>query len=213
MQAVSDTRLAEAYGADDAAAPVLQGRWLLAAGAVLVAITAVLATWGRRWSWTGFSDKEELWEWLQLLAQPAAIVFVVVQMVFRPDPRRTARFLAGSFAALAVLIAAGYTLHWEWTGFQEYRLWDWLHLLVLPVMLVLLPVWLRSDAPVQRGVLIALAVVGTVLAGAILGGYALHWNWTGCRGKTVRDWLTLLITPFVLPVAGKCFIASQHARR
>jgi ABC-type glycerol-3-phosphate transport system permease component len=36
---------------------------------------------------------------------------------------------------LVVLVIGGYTLNWTWTGFKGNTLWDWLHLLILPVVL------------------------------------------------------------------------------
>jgi hypothetical protein len=37
--------------------------------AMIVGI-AVIATVGRRWSWSGFSGQDTLWSWMSLLAQP-----------------------------------------------------------------------------------------------------------------------------------------------
>src|SRR4051812_1159234 len=48
-------------------------RPLLVTFVVLFGVTFVLATVGRSWSWTGFSGNENVWEWLQLLAQPVAL--------------------------------------------------------------------------------------------------------------------------------------------
>ena len=47
-------------------------------------------------------------------------------------------------------------------------------------------------------VLIALVVV-------IVLGYTNNWNWTGLHGKTLYDWLQLLIIPAVLAVGGYLF--------
>ena len=194
---------------DEPVAPRLRPLFVMLAA--LVVITAALATFGRSWSWTGFSGNENVWEWLQLLAQPVALTFVLVEMLAPPSPRRLAIGLGAAAAVLAVLLVGGYALHWQWTGFDEYRLWDWLHLLVLPVMLVLLPVWLKAGAQIGRTTQWILAAIVVALAAAFFGGYALHWAWTGCAGKTFRDWLSLLIAPFGLPIAGKWFVASQTA--
>ncbi|MDQ1397513.1 MAG: hypothetical protein QOG64_2772 [Acidimicrobiaceae bacterium] len=187
-----------------------RARLFVVSAVALVAVTAVLATYGRTWSWTGFAGNENVWEWLQLLAQPLALVFVLMQLLAPPAPRRLALGLGAVFATLGVLLVGGYALGWAWTGFDEYRLWDWLHLLVLPVMLVLLPVWLRAGAHIAPAVRWLLVGIVVTFGAAFIGGYALGWTWTGCGGKTFRDWLNLLITPFVLPVACKWFVASQH---
>ena len=32
------------------------------------------------------------------------------------------------------LVLAGYLAHWRWTGFTGNTVWDWLHLLLLPLL-------------------------------------------------------------------------------
>src|SRR5260370_7044216 len=67
-------------------------------------------------------------------------------------------------------------------------------------------------------VLTALLVVGIVLVVLSVLGYIFNWNWTGLgsyipptkagnfqRGKTLWDWLQLLIIPAVLAVGGYLF--------
>src|SRR5881275_518774 len=65
--------------------------------------------------------------------------------------------------------------------------------------------------------IIAASILVIVLIVGIIGGYLLNWNWTGLgsyispphskdsdfqRGKTLWDWLQLLIIPTVLAIAG-----------
>ena len=61
---------------------------------------------------------------------------------------------------------------WAWTGFQDNQhLWDWLHLLLLPVVLSLLPVFSRRRAgPVGRHWPIGLAVLGLAVAALVVLG-------------------------------------------
>ena len=47
-------------------------------------------------------------------------------------------------------------------------------------------------------VLLALLVV-------IILGYSFNWSWTGLHGRTLYDWLQLLIIPAVLAVGGYLF--------
>jgi hypothetical protein len=44
-------------------------------------------------------------------------------------------------AAFIVVVLGGYLGRWTWTGFTDNRLWDWMHLLLLPLLLptVILP--------------------------------------------------------------------------
>src|SRR5258708_12382462 len=46
---------------------------------------------------------------------------------------------------LVGVIAVRYWLRWDWTGFQSKSLWDWLSLLVVPVVVAWGAVWLSSQ--------------------------------------------------------------------
>ena len=99
-------------------------------------------------------------------------------------------------AAFAVTIVGGEWLGWTWTGFADNNtVWDWLHLLVLPAVLTAAPVWYstRRSARVEWRLLFgAIAVAFAVL---LVGGYELGWTWTGFDGRTLWDWLELLVLP------------------
>jgi hypothetical protein len=101
--------------------------------------------------------------------------------------------------AFAVVIVGGYRLGWTWTGFGDNgTIWDWLQLLVLPIVLTLLPVWYRTRRRWRiewRGAAVVLALVSAVL---IIGGYPFDWAFTGFPGKTLWDWLDLLVLPLAL---------------
>jgi hypothetical protein len=86
---------------------------------------------------------------------------------------------------------------WAWTGFQDNQhLWDWLHLLLLPVVLSLLPVLSRRRTAGQgERWLIGLGVLGLSVAVLVVVGYVAPWSWTGFSGKTLWDWLELLLLP------------------
>ena len=53
-----------------------------------------------------------------------------------------------ALVAFAVAVFGGYVWGWAWTGFQGNTLWDWLHLLVLPLVFptLLLPAALAITA-------------------------------------------------------------------
>jgi hypothetical protein len=107
--------------------------------------------------------------------------------------------LAALALAFGVVIVGGYRLGWSWTGFSDNgTIWDWLQLLVLPSVLTLLPLWYRTRRSLRvewRGAAVALAVASAVL---IAGGYTYDWRFTGFPGKTLWDWLDLLVLPFSL---------------
>lgn len=193
-------------GGLDPAAPEIPRLGLLAvavATALLMGLIALFAVNARHWSWTGFAGSTSLWDWLRLLVQPIALAFLTVRLLMGA-PLRLGRAvcLAGALL-LAVLIGAGYAAHWSWTGFPGKQLWDWLSLMLFPTVVVLLPEWIRRGEPfgprARAGA--GLALVAFLLL--VIGGYHWGWNWTGFTGNTFRDWLDLMIAPFLLPVALK----------
>jgi ABC-type glycerol-3-phosphate transport system permease component len=65
---------------------------------------------------------------------------------------RRSHWVAFTTAAvvLVVLALGGYLRGWDWTGFKGNTLWDWLHLLVLPVTLAFLPLWMQTRTRESR---------------------------------------------------------------
>ncbi len=52
------------------------------------------------------------------------------------------RVLVATVVILAVLFIGSYAYNWQWTGFRDHgRLWDWLSLLLVPVIVTVLPIW------------------------------------------------------------------------
>jgi hypothetical protein len=52
------------------------------------------------------------------------------------------RVLLVSIVILALLEIGTYAFNWQWTGFRDHgRVWDWLSLLLVPVIVALLPIW------------------------------------------------------------------------
>jgi hypothetical protein len=118
-------------------------------------------------------------------------------------PSDSPRNHAVRYAAIATLsvvttivLIGGYAGHWAWTGFESNgQVWDWMNLLLLPVAFGTLPLWLRFAghmAPLHRR-----ALGGFVLAFVlfVLAGYLAPLVWTGFRGQTLWDWLTLIVLP------------------
>jgi len=102
---------------------------------------------------------------------------------------------------LAVALVGSYAFGWTWTGFKKKgSLWDWLNLLILPVVVTILPLWFATYRkwPVRWIILLVVALV--TLAVLAVGGYTLNWTWTGFEGNTFWDWLNLLLVPCILPV-------------
>ena len=87
------------------------------------------------WAWTGFTENK-LWDWLELLALPLAVALAPVYRELRTtwSPRHSL-LAAVALATFGVVVLGGYLANWGWTGFQGNTLWDWLHLLLLPLLL------------------------------------------------------------------------------
>jgi hypothetical protein len=113
-----------------------------AAGATVLAVFAALVLPGYLvpWAWTGFTGNT-LWDWLSLALLPLVIA---TSTLWHPPPRWTARhragLVAGSLVAL-VIVLCGYLVPWAWTGFTGNTAWNWIKLLLLPLLLptVVLP--------------------------------------------------------------------------
>ena len=103
--------------------------------------------------------------------------------------------------AFVITVIGGFRLGWTWTGFSDNNtVWVWLHLLVLPVVLAVAPLWYRTrrELRVEWGLLTA-CVLGA-FAVLLAGGYGLGWTWTGFDGRTLWDWLELLVLPATVTV-------------
>ncbi|HEY5429145.1 MAG TPA: hypothetical protein VIK04_08500 [Solirubrobacteraceae bacterium] len=170
---------------------------------LLVALALVVyGGYGRHWSWIGINGRTAtLWDWLHLLLLPLAAVVLALWLRHRAAVERwmlaAAVGVAGGFA---VVVIAGYTIPWAWTGFTGNSLWDWLNLAALPLAVALIPVALELRAEWGRRHTVALSAGAAVFLGLVLAGYLAKWRWTGFTGNTVWDWLHLLLLPLLVPV-------------
>lgn len=98
----------------------------MAAFIVMTALSYVF-----NWTWTGFSGNGTVWDWLSLFLLPIAVA--AVPFAFEASTRAVAAVVVTVSLPLTVLLVGGYGFNWSWTGFQGNTLWDWLHLLLLPV--------------------------------------------------------------------------------
>jgi uncharacterized membrane protein len=121
-----------------------------------------------------------------------------------PQAERSKRpstwLLAIGALAFVIVLWGGYSRHWPWTGIngQTATLWDWLHLLLLPLAVAVLPIWLAREArldPVIKRVAIG---CGLVFAVIVVAGYLVPWAWTGFVGNSLWDWLNLVALPLAV---------------
>jgi hypothetical protein len=115
------------------------GRGHKALGACVLCgfVMLVLAGYLVPWQWTGFTGNT-LWDWLSLALLPLVIA---TSSLWRLPEQFSTRGLLLLFAAGVVvvgLVIAGYLVPWTWTGFTGNTAWDWLQLLLLPVLLPIL---------------------------------------------------------------------------
>ncbi len=120
-------------------------RVLLASVVILVLLE--IGTYAFNWSWTGFKSNNTLWDWLQLLLLPLALAVVPIWFMAEEEQQRIwlsqLRWVLMIVVVIfAVLFIGTYAFKWQWTGFHDHgRLWDWLGLLLVPVIVAILPIW------------------------------------------------------------------------
>lgn len=116
--------------------------------------------------------------------------------------------------AVAVVLWGGYERRWSWTGLQHHPdLWDWLHILLLPLALTLTPLWLRHGRAIGRTRHLILAVCSAAFGMLILLGYLVPLGWTGFPGNTLWDWLELLVLPLTVALLPIWIELAQEIRR
>lgn len=111
--------------------------------ATVLALFAALVLLGylMPWGWTGFTGNT-LWDWLELALLP---LVVGTASLWAEQPSQSGRLRLLGLVGLVLfagLVLAGYLVPWSWTGFRGNTAWDWVKLLLLPILvpLVLIPV-------------------------------------------------------------------------
>jgi hypothetical protein len=185
---------------------------------ITAAVVALLGGYISKWSWTGFADNDQVWDWLHLLLLPVALGTFPIWLRYAEHMSRTRTLVLCSLVlAFGGFVAVGYLVPLGWTGFSGNKLWDWLTLIVLPVTVVTIKAWPTSPREIHRG---HVTVFGVIFAGwivTVIGGYAASWSWTGYQGNTLWDWLELLLAPLTLstilvPAASR-WLTGDAARR
>lgn len=120
----------------------------LIAAAVALFAGLVLAGYLVPLPWTGFAG-HTLWDWFELALLPLVVTAAPI-WVKASRIRREHMLLAGvGGLVFGAFVLAGYEVPLGWTGFSDNTAWDWLKLLLLPVLLPTVVVPLLS-ATMQR---------------------------------------------------------------
>jgi hypothetical protein len=126
------------------------------------------------------------------------------------------RRYGGSVVLTAALVAllGGYIGRWHWTGFQaNNQVWDWLNLLLLPVVIGTVPIWLLHAERMSRARRVTYGVFVLAFAGFVTAGYLIPLNWTGFRGNTLWNWFVLIVLPVTIVVSGVWPKSGRTLRR
>jgi hypothetical protein len=109
-------------------------RRIVHAAVALAFIVFVIVGYRAPLGWTGFSGNR-LWDWLVLFLLPATLVTVTTwSSTSRTIRRRHGVALAVLAAGWLMTVIGGYAWGWKWTGYQGNTLWDWLQLVLLPLV-------------------------------------------------------------------------------
>lgn len=190
-------------------------RWLgpLVLILLVVLIVLVIGGYALRWRWTGLSSSVTLWDWLQVFALPVAVASFPLLLKHRHQLARSHYVaLAVSVAVFVALVIAGYLVPMTWTGFTGNTLWDWLELMLLPLVIATTSLWPAPTAMGRRHFTMG-GVVAIVFAVLVITGYVVPLTWTGFRGNTAWDWVRLLLVPALVPTVLAPFVAERMRDR
>jgi hypothetical protein len=114
-------------------------RILVLAGLISFACL-VLAAYLVPWEWTGFTGNT-LWDWLELALLPVVLATATLWPAPGELRKRHWTLIGVGASGFFAVVLAGYLVPWSWTGFSDNKGWDWLKLLLLPVLVstVVLP--------------------------------------------------------------------------
>jgi hypothetical protein len=148
--------------------------------------------------WPPTAEAFALAESIHVSAKPEALAAKQGPTRSRTERVQTA-VLGVALVALVIGFIGGYAFKWSWTGFDSSnQLWDWLNLLLLPVAFATFPLWLRYSRYMSAARRRALGTAILVFAAFVIAGYLAPLGWSGFRGQTLWDWMTLVLLPLAV---------------
>jgi uncharacterized membrane protein len=182
--------------------------------ALIVFVVLVVGGYALHWRWTGLSGSVTLWDWLEVLALPVAIGTAPLLLRHRRGLSRTHRTaLAVGAIVFVAFVLAGYLVPWTWTGFRGNTLWDWLQLVLLPLVVTISSSWWHSDWRPRRRHLFVATAGAVTFAVVVVAGYLVPMTWTGFSGNSLWDWVKLLLLPVVIPTVLVPLLARELSER
>jgi hypothetical protein len=110
--------------------------------------------------------------------------------------RRWQLAITAGLVVFVVTLVGGYSGDWKWTGYSDNdTLWEWLKLLLLPVILATAPIWLTRGSEVRRDRRVIVAALALAFLVLVIVGYAANLRWTGFPGNKLWDWFVLIVLP------------------
>jgi hypothetical protein len=118
--------------------------------------------------------------------------------------KQVRRYVTSVLAVAGLIVLwGGYIGDWQWTGFPaNQQLWDWLHLLLLPVVVGTIPLWIKHGNYVSQVRRATYLAITAALAVFVALGYVIPMRWTGFPGNTLWNWFELLLLPAAIAIAG-----------
>lgn len=133
-------------------------------------------------------------------------------LIWGNDCFRVPMLVAIAVGTLVVLLG-GYVGRWSWTGFESNdQVWDWLHLLLLPVAFGTVPLWLSFGEHMSRTRKLMFVAAILAFVGFVVAGYLVPLTWTGFSGNNLWDWLTLIVLPVAVITIGAWPSSSREIR-
>ena len=100
-----------------------------------------------------------------------------------------------------ITLVGGYAGQWKWTGFEmNGQVWDWLGLLLLPVVLGSIPLWIQDRQYIGTGRRIVYGAFIVAFTGFAIAGYLVPISWTGFSDQKLWNWIGLLVLPGALAI-------------
>jgi hypothetical protein len=114
------------------------GPWVLLIARATLVLAALIVLGGGYlggWHWTGFQENQQLWDWLELLLLPIAFATLPLWLQYAEYMSRARRLsYAAVILGFAAFVVIGYLAPLGWTGNRGNTLWDWLQLVLLPIV-------------------------------------------------------------------------------